>query len=67
MSTKTWYKEVEQVLDELGITYTFQMGRKHTKVWIEKNGKKGLLTISASPSDRRSLLQVRTHAKRLVW
>lgn len=67
MSTKTWYKEVAQTLDEMGFTYRFETGRKHTKVWVEKDGKKGMLTISVSPSDRKSLLQVKKCARRIVW
>lgn len=66
MSTKTWYKEVSHMLDEMGVVYTFETGKKHTKVWIRKGEKKGLMVISASPSDRRSLMAARTTARRLV-
>jgi hypothetical protein len=67
MSTKTWYRDVSHALDELGIDYRFQPGRKHTKVWISRGGKKGLLVISASPSDQRSINHVKATAKRLMW
>ena len=67
MSTKTWYRDVSHALDELGIDYRFQTGKKHTKVWISRGEKKGLLVISASPSDRRTLNEVKATARRLVW
>jgi hypothetical protein len=67
MSTARWYRDVADVLDELGISYEFEQGRKHTKVWIRKGEKKGMLTISVSPSDFRALKNVKKHAKKLVW
>jgi hypothetical protein len=66
MSTKVWYKEVSTVLDQMGIVYTFEQGKKHTKVWLEKDGKKAMMVISASPSDRRSLMAAKSLARRLV-
>ncbi len=67
MSTARWYRDVAEVLDELGISYEFEQGRKHTKVWIAKGEKKAMLTISVSPSDHRALKQVRKDIKRLMW
>jgi hypothetical protein len=67
MSTARWYRDVAGVLDELGISYEFEQGRKHTKVWIRKGEKKGILVISVSPSDHRALKEVKKTAKKLVW
>jgi hypothetical protein len=67
MSTKTWYRDVSHALEELGIEHEFETGKKHTKVWIRKGEKKGLLVISASPSSRFSLKETKATAKRLVW
>jgi hypothetical protein len=66
MSTKVWYKEVSQVLSDLGISYRFEAGRKHTKVWLQKGERRGMMVISASPSDRRSLMATKSLARRLV-
>jgi hypothetical protein len=67
VSTKAWYRDVARSLEEMGITHEFQPGKKHTKVWIQKGEKKGLLVISASPSDTNSLALVKAQARRLVW
>lgn len=67
MSTKSWYRDVSHMLDDLGIAYEFQTGKKHTKVWLQKGEKKGLMVISASPSSRRSLDNAKSLAKKLVW
>lgn len=66
MSTNVWYKEVARLLDQMGVSYEFEKGGKHTKVWIEKDGKKGLVVISVSPSDHRSLGNVKKSVKRAL-
>lgn len=67
MSTKSWYRDVAHALDEMGIHHEFKTGRKHTKVLIERNGKKAILVISASPSDSNCLKLVKGTARRLMW
>lgn len=66
MSTRTWYRDVARLLDEMGFSYTFEQGKKHTKVWIEKNGKKGMISISVSPSDRKALGNVKSDLRRFL-
>lgn len=66
MSIKTWNKQIARMLDELGIVYTFESGGKHTKIWMEKGEKKGMMVISASTANRRAFLNAKSTARRLV-
>lgn len=67
MSQRKWYREVAHELDVMGIRHTFEQGRKHTKVYIEYQGKKAVLVIPSSPSDFRAIKNVKAMARRLIW
>lgn len=60
MSTQTWLRDVRRLLDDMGVKYRLEYGKRHARMYLSKNGRVGLLTLSLSPSDRQSLLAVRT-------
>lgn len=60
MSTQTWLRDVRRLLDDMGVKHRLEYGKRHAKIFISKEGRAGLLTLSLSPSDRRSLQAVRT-------
>lgn len=64
MSTQSWLREVDHLLSEMGVNYRLKYTKRHGKLLVSKNGKQGLVIISMSPSDRRSLAAVRTMVRR---
>lgn len=66
MSTQTWLRDVRRMLDEMGVAHRFEYSTKHAKVFIQRQGRTGLIVISLSPSDRRALLRVKTDVKRAL-
>ena len=64
MSTQTWLRDVGRMLDAMGVSYTLEYGRKHGKLWINKDGKRGLITLAMSPSDPNTIHAVRKSVKR---
>jgi hypothetical protein len=64
MSTQSWLREIDQLLSEMGVTYRFEYTKRHGKLLVSKDGKQGVVTISMSPSDHKSLRNVRTIVRR---
>lgn len=64
MSTQSWLREVDHLLSEMGVAYRLKYTKRHGKLLVSKNGKQGMVVISMSPSDRRSLAAVRTMVRR---
>ena len=64
MSTQSWLREVDNLLSEMGVNYRLKYTKRHGKLLVSKNGKQGMVIISMSPSDRKSLANVRTMVRR---
>jgi hypothetical protein len=58
-----YHRELHRVLAEAGLTdVTIRHTRKHLKIICTE----GLLTVAATPGDRRNLLNIRAAARRLA-
>lgn len=64
---RRWFKQVKDALEMHGITVNgYKDGKKHVRVMIEGNGVSCFLITSASPSDRSTLKNLVSTAKRAL-
>jgi hypothetical protein len=55
-----------QDLDDAGIPWQIELGRKHHKLLYEVDGKGWTMTVSGSPSDRRAALNFRKQVRNSI-
>ena len=55
-----------QDLDDAGIPWQIEFGRKHHKLLYEVDGKVITMTVSGSPSDRRASLNFRKQVRNSI-
>lgn len=55
-----------RVLEEAGISYTQEHGKRHYKVRFTVRGRACLLVVSGSPGDHRAALNARQLARRKI-
>lgn len=61
---RRWLKQIEDALETHGITVSScEQGRKHAKLRIERDGIRGFVVVSVSPSDNRVLHNIVKSAK----
>lgn len=66
MSTQSWIRSIGNMLDDLGVDYAFEIGGRHMKVIVRRNGRIATVTCSISPSDHKALLNVRRDVRRAL-
>lgn len=59
-------ESTERVLQEAGITYTVENGKRHHKVRFTVRGVSCMVTVSRSASDHRAALNARLTARREI-
>jgi hypothetical protein len=55
-----------QDLDDAGIPWQVEFGKRHHKLLYEVEGKVWMMTVSNSPSDRRSALNFRSQVRNSI-
>jgi len=55
-----------QDLDEAGIPWQVELGKRHHKLLYEIEGKVWTMTVSNSPSDKRSALNFRSQVRNSI-
>jgi hypothetical protein len=55
-----------QDLDDAGIPWEIEFGKRHHKLLYEIEGKVWTMTVSASPSDKRSALNFRSQVRNSI-
>ncbi len=59
-----YHRELRQLLADVGLrSVVIKHGAKHIKIICSE----GVLTVAATPGDRRNLMNVRAAAKRLAY
>lgn len=52
MSFKRTKRDICQRLDNMGLEYSFEQGKKHAKLVFYKDNRKRTITVSVSSSDK---------------
>jgi hypothetical protein len=55
-----------QDLDDAGIPWQIEFGKRHHKLLYEVDGKVWTMTVSNSPSDKRSALNFRSQVRNSI-
>jgi hypothetical protein len=64
VSTTKMFKELESLLEKYGITVkSWEMGKRHRKVWVTDGAKTALIVVSVSPSDHRAYMNIAQSAR----
>ena len=64
VSTTKMFKELEALLEKYGISVkSWEMGKRHRKVWITDGAKTALIVVSVSPSDHRAYMNIAQSAR----
>lgn len=64
VSTTKMFKELEALLEKYNITIkSWEMGKRHRKVWVTDGAKTALIVVSVSPSDHRAYMNIAQSAR----
>ena len=64
VSTTKMFKELEALLEKYGISVkSWEMGKRHRKVWVTDGAKTALIVVSVSPSDHRAYMNIAQSAR----
>jgi hypothetical protein len=64
VSTTKMFKELESLLEKYGISVkSWEMGKRHRKVWVTDGSKTALIVVSVSPSDHRVYMNIAQSAR----
>lgn len=66
MTSRSWLRDVRQLLDALGVEGEFEQGRKHVRVSLRRGDRVGTLHISHSPSDRKAIRRVERDIRHIM-
>lgn len=60
-------REIRKMVEREGLTLvSIDRSRRHPQVVVEKNGKRGIFVVCGTPSDKRSMLNIRADMRRFA-
>jgi len=64
ISPSKLFKELDSYLEKYGITVkSWEMGKRHRKVWVTDGAKTAMIVVSISPSDHRVYMNIAQSAR----
>jgi transcriptional/translational regulatory protein YebC/TACO1 len=66
MTIRKHFQAIRDIADDLGMTgVRIEQGARHTKIYLDGPTGSKIVTTSLTPSDRRTLLNLRTLLRRV--